>query len=103
MTAHSEGPWHVTDTGHGVTINDDWNHPVADIYQTLAPREHQQPSADAQGEANARLIAAAPMMLKALEEIADTYNAAHNGDTLRTLSTAEALAVEAIATAKGEV
>ncbi len=87
MSAHTPGPWHASKAGHH-TI---WaaNEVLITDCDTLDPR---QPPTD-QTQANARLIAAAPLMLEALENI--------ENDNEHMPSTAWELIQAAIAKARG--
>lgn len=76
MSKHTPGPWRYAldgdsnnDMRHAVlaNVNDLW---VAACYRSGTTAKHDSsPEADQEAEANARLIAAAPAMLEALENM----------------------------------
>ena len=86
MTTHTPGPWHV-ESGDEVRAADGWE--VAYIYGASRQR--------VDWEANARLIAAAPELLEALEAITANASWADWRDLDQILN-----ARAAIAKAKGE-
>lgn len=69
---HTPGPWIATNDGPSqdgdgkyqqwYVRNDEINHPVCQVFHVTK-----------QGEANAKLIAAAPELLEAAEEVMDMY------------------------------
>lgn len=77
MIAHTPGPWVVSNDGCG--IESDGEH-IA-VCNAIAARENRKPgetmgvpgSIHPKNYANARLIAAAPELLAALEEITDAH------------------------------
>ena len=98
---HTPGPW-IAD---GLTIFSDIDRPIASTKET--------PVSDEEAKANARLIAASPEMLKALEvilkelerDVMRLSNSLRRGDQSLgyTLSFCRARAIEAIAKASGGV
>lgn len=91
MTAHTPGPWRA-EGWEGVTVN------AADGCTILACPGASQGATLAETKANARLIAAAPDLLAALEEIAGYPHADHAG---LPPARARAIARTAIAKATG--
>lgn len=96
-TKHTPGPWAVAKAKHGVDMSHHIVALVAPDREDRALVVHAHQGDDTQADANARLIAAAPELLEALEGLL-----AVSVDT----SPAELLAMiaarEAIAKAKGE-
>jgi hypothetical protein len=98
---HTPGPWHVVDLGleHGT-----WVSATAEGYGIRGDGSHyMQVCASAIGEANARLIAAAPELLAAAKLFV-AYDAATDDDHVAMmLNYADALeaAIAAIAKAEG--
>ena len=89
MSAHTPGPWQTTQNPVDITVHSD-RRLVAGVRLGKGPR-------GAEDEANARLIAAAPALLEALEEL---YEEAYRGfDPLAGLLVD---ARAAIAAARGE-
>ena len=92
MSKHNSGPWKITHTAiNGYRVNDSTGWGVAIVLK------------DVNDKANARLIAAAPQMLEALEAVApllhwldQEQNVTMAGDMLPKV-------LAAIAAAKGEV
>ncbi len=103
--AHTPGPWLSHPRSDGITAVYKWTAETAnDLVASMSPT---QPEA----EANARLIAAAPEMLEALEEAqyalgcARDSAAALNGETCsdaRYFAEQKAIVMHAIRKAKGE-
>lgn len=91
MSKHMPGPWKITHTAiNGYRVNDSTGWGVAIVLK------------DVNDKANARLIAAAPQMLEALEKIAEIGR--QKGDATRQHAVSCFLIAEAaIAAAKGEV
>lgn len=109
MSKHTPGPWKVL-RPTGDIGGQDHNWHVTDAEDTFVAHVFGFNHAiDDQSEANARLIAAAPQMLEALEACADYWHIKHNpGDEhgeLLSLSAerAQRLIRVALAAAKGEV
>ena len=99
-TAHTPGPWHVTGSGeHGEMI-------YADAGRTVAawPYGGANPPESIEAMANARLIASAPALLAALENIENAMTLGHERNIEDSIDwpryIAEARA--AIAAARGE-
>lgn len=61
MTKHTPGPWYLVEYGGETICSSDYEEEVAVVIRVY--------ESDAEFEANARLIAAAPDMLKVLENI----------------------------------
>jgi len=91
MSKHTPGPWKTTHSAmSGYRVSDSTGWGVAVVLK------------DANDEANAHLIAAAPQMLEALEKIAEIGR--QNGDATRQHAVSCFLIAEAaIKAAKGEV
>ena len=91
MSKHNSGPWKITHTAiNGYRVNDSTGWGVAIVLK------------DVNDKANARLIAAAPQMLEALEKIAEIGR--QKGDATRQHAVSCFLIAEAaISAAKGEV
>lgn len=91
MSKHNSGPWKITHTAlNGYRVNDSTGWGVAIVLK------------DVNDKANARLIAAAPQMLEALEKIAEIGR--QKGDATRQHAVSCFLIAEAaIKAAKGEV
>ena len=91
MSKHNSGPWKITHTAiNGYRVNDSTGWGVAIVLK------------DVNDKANARLIAAAPQMLDALENAVGAMETADNNGAAG-LQRAIEMALEAIAAAKGEV
>jgi hypothetical protein len=90
--SHTPGPW-------GFRLDNDVAIITSDSWWDFA--EVQVNPDNAQGEANARLIAAAPELLAALEELYHLIDDAHDGDRVFTLELAQK-AKAAIAKARGQ-
>ena len=72
MAQHMPGPWKWTDNSWAISTVYDakWN-PVAECRINSDATEDNQDEFEAQKDANARLIAAAPELLEALKEARD--------------------------------
>jgi hypothetical protein len=92
MNKHTPGPWERHETGPivGPKLDDKpvWLRPVIARFETGVK------------EADARLIAAAPELLEALEELYHLIDTAHDGDRVFTFELAQK-AQAAIAKARG--
>ena len=67
MSKHNSGPWKITHTAiNGYRVNDSTGWGVAIVLK------------DVNDKANARLIAAAPQMLEALEELVELKDRRHS-------------------------
>jgi len=103
MNKHTPGAWELNERHGGVIYVEGIGNTVAICHDDGFDIDH------AEAEANARLIAAAPQMLEALEACADYWHIKHNpGDEhgeLLSLSAerAQRLIRVALAAAKGEV
>lgn len=98
MNAHTPGPWEVDVDGTGWAIGpSDRFVATIDIDHTID--ENDTPLSDAECEANARLIAAAPDLLEALRFMLDAYV---EDPWEANRSAAEEAARDAIARALGE-
>lgn len=89
---HTPGPWIIDQTGDFFVINTIDDTPICDLYT----------HSDNAQEANARLIAAAPKLLKALEDLSAFYRKSFIGTTnkdVQMLQNAE----NVIAEAKGQL
>ena len=73
---HTPGPWTVTADGAGwyIECSPERGHSVAYIRAEIG--EEDPDTSDDEKEANARLIAASPMLLEALKLIANAENSA---------------------------
>ena len=79
MSKHTPGPWRYkldggqdSDTRHAV-LADSTGLWVAATYRSgTSAKNHRSQEAEAEAKANARLIAAAPELLEALQELCDT-------------------------------
>ena len=98
---HTPGPWRATEIQGDHFIH---AHPYEyDIFVAEIPSPVRDLKADRDtgtGAANARLIAAAPELLSALEEIAEGNF--FPGETLSPMEQVQAIARAAIAKSKGE-
>lgn len=74
MSKHSEGPWKINPTDDTLVIDADLNE-VCDV-----TGGYNQPDSWAVMEANARLIAASPELLEALEALVNMYIANKGSD-----------------------
>lgn len=85
-TNHTPGPWSVTKAKHGVEMSQYVVAMVAPDRNDRALVVHAEQGDDGQGDANARLIAAAPELLEALsvlyavaaEQLGDDWTAVTN-------------------------
>jgi hypothetical protein len=90
MSKHAPGPWELTHTEQmGFRVSDSTGWGVAVVLK------------DTNDDANARLMAAAPQMLEALEMAVDAMESADRQGAAG-LQMAVEIALEAIAAAKGE-
>lgn len=83
-TKWTKGPWSLGDKckhTHGREVLHDNNEPGS-ISMVLA-RAYARPCWEAEGEANARLIAASPELYEALANVVAEYDEEDNGRTLR--------------------
>ena len=106
MNAHTRGPWiqdHFQYAGEHqrdiyAELEDGSRVQVAAVAEMLGIRPHWEP------EANARLIAAAPELLEALEALAKACNDNHDGhdDSICRVHVEVVIAERAIAKARGE-
>jgi hypothetical protein len=98
MTKHTQGPWHITGNKTKyieARIRDGWLQEVASVGPTESDNGYGP-----QQEANARLIAAAPELLEALQEILAIDG--HSSLTREDSDKLDAKARAAIAKATGE-
>lgn len=109
MSKHTPGPWHVIERANGQAFSIGCQVQTKGNFITTHYIANITDRATLQAEADARLIAAAPQMLEALEACADYWHIKHNpGDEhgeLLSLSAerAQRLIRVALAAAKGEV
>ena len=71
MTSHTPGPWHYFNSGPGL-IRDATGKPIAALKSISRPGHRKAADLDEE-VSNAALIAAAPDLLKALEQMNHTY------------------------------
>lgn len=96
---HTPGPWLCTKAKHGVDAGHYVIATVADDRGDRCLIIHAEVGDDGQGDANARLIAAAPALLEALEALLGMDVAYQRG---RRVEAAVAVGRAAISKAKGE-
>ena len=89
---HTQGPWAIHSQGAGFEVESGHGDIVAQAQQVYGDRRHEV------RRANAKLIAAAPELLAALEAITDLYDTDEGCRSLPEYKAARA----AIAKAKGE-
>jgi len=101
---HTPGPWSVDGpipSNPEIRIN---YAPMSQVATIVNPGEHLTDIEQDEALANARLIAAAPEMLEALEQIAEgrgTFSLDHHQHAKNTIEEMKALAVAAIQKARG--
>ena len=104
MSEHTKGPWEVARTDAGIIVRTESAKKTrfgASRYAAIGGFDRSNPEQLAEALANARLIAAAPELLEALEELSLLMDDVRNGEyTPDHLTTQPARA--AIAKAKGE-
>lgn len=97
MSKHTKGPWltdrNNTHTGQIATIHHCFNNDWVEIWSS------ETGMGEAEQEANARLIAAVPELLEALEEVIDAWQ---YGSSIEEASEVYKKAKQIIAKAKGE-
>ena len=100
---HTPGPWHVTE-GIDRFYNGEWiragNMRTGDLVAVC--NDFNQHNRDAEREANARLIAAAPDLLQALTDLLEATNYHAKVELTHKLAGARERAQSAIAKATGE-
>ncbi|CUI86160.1 hypothetical protein [Achromobacter sp. 2789STDY5608621] len=108
-TKHTPGQWRITKAKAGVSMGDYVVAIVADERGDRALLIHAEQGSEAEGDANAYLIGAAPELLKAGEEAAGSLSAAMEimtrlgyGRTANVMQAYHDALVAAIAKAKGE-
>ena len=107
-TKHTPGPWHLFHGAHcGLSIDDGpgafsvGDAPTKESANILCSR-YQWPERAEEMEANARLIAAAPDLLEALQVMVRDYAAAHASHGALEMAPALFQAQQAIAIATGD-
>lgn len=100
MAKHTPGPWVVEENSSPPLIwGNDYEKPVAEVELHRSYADY----VDGEAQANARLIAAAPDMLEALENLVAKYNAMQDGNIGAQLTNGDFFAARAaIAKAKGQ-
>lgn len=97
MNDHTKGPWHIGGR-HKCTTYDAYGQRVSDSFEGVMVTQRS----DAECQANARLIAAAPELLEALEWVLGEYQVFFYDETGKMENEVIAFARAAIAKAKGE-
>ena len=98
MSDYTKGPWHCKPNANGVYGADGYavTYPVHQAITVLGSDDQSHQWVNRNAEANARLIAAAPELLEALEDIIEQLDTCEGGYYV------SAAARAAIAKAKGE-
>ena len=102
MSEHTPGPWKAK-KWVGTDPYDDPDRPFVEVGNVHWSPKNWKPAAAIEQTANARLIAAAPEMLEALEKVISEYiKSLYNSDRALYLGRAMNAAEKTIAKAKGE-
>lgn len=105
MTKHTPGPWTVESTGMGYSVRGDGNGHCVVFTNTASCSKaalRRSISKDEEESANARLVAAAPDLLEALERITRELGVPQPGYP-QPVANAVEIARAAIAKARGDV
>ena len=105
MSEHTKGPWEVARTDAGIIVRTESAKKTrfgASRYAAIGGFDRSDPEQLAEALANARLIAAAPDLLRALEILASNWPPERDGLDNEPIPGGVMLARAAISKAKGE-